>query len=382
MKTVWRACALSLLLCVCATAVAQDAAKKAPAGTAKKTAAKAKTPAPAGPVLIWRGDHNVARAFMKDMAADYEKSRQGRFTLQPFSTVSGLDAVNSGTADIAGSSRPPMPGRAEEQGTNFLPIAWDGLVMITSPKNPVNNLTLKQIHDIYFGEVTDWSELGGPAGPIDLYAVAGPLDGSEYTLRDLIYHHGDQAVSVPRLYLNVDKLEEGIAIDPHGLGLSTYSSAHANAGLKMLSIEDIAPSTATIADGSYPLYSTLFLAARDDSKNHDAIVKFALYTTSEPAQAILRRHGLVPYSEGQNLVTKQTERAAWIDARVRPGAAAAAAAAVAAASSTPVSAPNATADYLTRMAPTAPETQEAKERAARLNAEKKQSADTPSGDDH
>ena len=136
----------------------------------------------------------------------------------------------------------------------------------------------------------------------------------------------------------------------------------------------IAPSTASVADGSYPLYSTLFLAAREDSKNHDAIVKFAQYTNSDSAQAILRKHGLVPYSEGQNLVTHQTERVAWIDARVYPTAAAVAPGAT----PTPVSAPQATADYLTRMAPTAPETQEAKDRAARLNAEKA-AAGKPSG---
>lgn len=381
-KTVLRACVFLLSLGLCIGAFAQDAAKKPAAGAAKSGAAKAspakkagakgKAHVPAGPVLVWRGDHNVARAFMKDWAADYEKSGQGRFTLQPFSTISGLDAVNSGTADIAGSSRPPMPGRAEEQGTNFLPIAWDGLVMITSPKNPVSNVTLKQLHDIYLGDVTDWSDLGGAPGEINLYGVAGPLDGSEYSLRVLLFHKGDMVVSVPRVYLNVDKLEEGIAIDPHGLGLSTYSSAHANPALKMLTIEGVAPSAAAIADGSYPLYSTLFLAAREDSKNHDAIVKFAQYTQTEPEQAVLRRHGLLPYSEGQNLVAREPERVAWIDARVRPGVVLAAAPA---SSSPPVSAPNATADFLLRMSPNSAEAQEAKERAARLRAEKQ--ADTP-----
>jgi phosphate transport system substrate-binding protein len=378
-KTVLRACALLLTLCFCAVAVAQDAAKKPAAAAPKKTATKAtkaaKAPVPTGPVLVWRGDHNVARAFMKDWAADYEKTGQGRITLQPFSTISGLDAVSAGTADIAGSSRPPMPGRVEEQTTNFLPIAWDGLVMITSPKNPVSNLTLKQLHDIYLGQVTNWSDLGGAPGEIDLYGIAAPLDGNEYSLRDLLFHHGDQGVSVPRLYVNLDKLEEGMALDPRGLGLSTYSSAHTNAALKMMTIEGVAPSTASIADGSYPLYSTLFLAAREDNKNHDAIVKFALYAQTEPAQAVLRRHGLVPYSEGQNLVTKQQERIAWIDERVRPGVTAAQY--EASATPTPVSAPNATADFLTRMAPNAPETQEAKERAARLQADKQQAAEKP-----
>ena len=369
MNKALRLCALLLLSLVCAAAVAQDAAKPA------KKAAKAKAAEPVGQTLIWRGDHNVARAFMNDFAADYEKSKQGRITLQPFSTISGLDAVHDGSADIAGSSRAPMPGRAEEQGTNFLPIAWDGLVMITSPKNPVSNVTLKQLHDIYLGQIRNWSDLGGPPGEINLYGNAAPLDGSEYSLRELIFHHGDQDVAIPRLYLNVDRLEQGIAIDPHGLGLSTYSSAHANAALKMLAIEGIPASTATIADGTYPLYTPLFLAAREENKNHDAIVKFALYTSSDPAQAILRKHGLVPYSEGQNLLTRQPERTAFIDAHIWPGVQQVAAAA---APATPVSAPNATADFLIRMAPNAPETQEAKERAARLNAEKKQ-ADNPSG---
>jgi phosphate transport system substrate-binding protein len=93
---------------------------------------------------------------------------------------------------------------------------------------------------------------------------------------------------------------------------------------------------------------------------------------SDPGQAILRKHGLIPYSEGRNLVTHQPERVAWIDARVFPTAVPVAAGAT----PTPVSAPQATADYLTRMAPAAPETQEAKERAARINAEK---ADKPAG---
>jgi phosphate transport system substrate-binding protein len=247
--------------------------------------------------------------------------------------------------------------------------------MITSPKNPVSNLTLKQVHDIYLGQVTNWSDLGGAPGEIDLYGISAPLDGNEYSLRDLLFHHGDQGVSEPRLYVNLDKLEEGMALDPRGLAVSTYSSAHANAGLKMMTIEGIAPSTASIADGSYPLYSTLFLAAREDSKNHEAVVKFALYTQTEPAQAVLRRHGLVPYSEGQNLVTKQQERIAWIDERVRPGVTVAQY--EASATPTPVSAPNATADFLVRMAPNAPETQEAKERAARLQAEKQQAAEKP-----
>ena len=370
MKSLLHTCALLLLLSGLGVAIAAEPAAKKPAAAATKSSKKtAKAKEPPLPTLLWRGDHNTARAFMRDMAADFEKSKQGKVTLQPFSTISGLDAVHDGSADIAGSSRPPMLERAEENGTNFYPVAWDALVMITSPKNPVGNITLKQIHDIYLGHIKDWSELGGPPGEINLYGIAPPLDGSEYSLRDLIFHHGDQAVAVPRLYVNVDKLEEGMALDPHGLGVSTLSSAHANPGLKMLTVEGIAASTASVADGSYPLYSRLFLAARDDGRNNDVVQKFIAYVKTEPAQAILRRHALVPYGEAPNLPAHDAERVAFIDARVYPGQVFAAAAPVDS-SPTPVSAPVATADALRRDAPTSERALEAKYRVEQLKAEK------------
>lgn len=347
-----------LLLAVCLASAGHAAGTKA-----KARAGKAAAPLP---TLVWRGDQCTARAFMKDIAHDYEASRLGRIALTPFSTVSGLDAVNDGSADLAGSARAPMPGRSEEQNTNFYPVAWDALVMITSPKNPVNNLTLKQLHDIYLGRVTNWAAVGGPDGPLNLYAVAGPLDGNEYSLRELVFHHGDQAVAVPRLYVNTEKLEEGIAIDPHGLGLTTLSAAHANPALKILTVEDIAPSPASVADGSYPLYSTLFLAARVDAPNKHEIEKFVTFVQSEGA--VLRRHGLVPYADAPQLAARSAERTAWIDARVYPQLTAAVA--PVSTQETPVSAPIATADMLVRTAPTSERALEAKDRAARARAEK------------
>ena len=367
MKLLIRALALLLISVTGLSVLAHAAETKAPAA-AKKSAKAKSAPAAALPSLTWRGDYCTARAFMKDLAHDYEAAKLGKVTLQPFSTVSGLDAVHDGTVDIAGSARPPMPDRPEESGTNFIAVAWDGLVMITSPKNPVSNVTLKQLHDIYLGRITNWSALGGPDGPINLYAVAAPLDGNEYSLRDLLFHHGDQDVAVPRLYMNTEKLEEGISIDPHGLGLTTFSTAHAGSALKILTIEDVTPSTAAIADGTYPLYSTLFLAVRDDARNKGEIDKFVQFVASEPATAVLRRHGLVPYRDAPNLVDQQAQRVAFIDARVRPEALAATSIA-----GTPVSAPVATADFLPRISDKAQEARRV------LDERKQQQAAKPPG---
>ena len=368
MSTINTARVFGLLLGICVFAVA-GAAEGAPAKAKSTKKASAAEPKVVVEAIVLRSDHATARV-LGDVIRQYQASRLGKVELQPFSTISGLDAVHAGAADIAGTARSPMPDRAEEQGTNFHPIAWDALVPIVDASNPVNNVTLKQLHDIYLGRLTNWKELGGADDEIALDGVAPPLDGVEYSTRLLLFHFGDQAVSVPRLYVNVEKLEEDIALNAHGLGMSTLSGAAHNPKVKMLSVEGVRASPATIADGSYPLYTTLFLAARDDAPRHAEAAKFIEYVGSDAVKPILRQHEVVPYADAPALVDRQAERVAFIDAHLRPAAAS---------TGTPVSAPNATLYDLQAQAPTALRTQEARERAERAKAEKEAAKTAESG---
>ena len=156
--------------------------------------------------LIWKGDHATGRVIMEDLAKQYAKEKKGTIKLESFSTISGLDAVAQGTADIAGSARGKYAKRPEEANINFVPVALDAAVMIAFPKNPVTSLTLHQVYDIYYGRITNWTGLGGEAKDINLYGIAAPLDGVEFSVRSLVFRNGDQRVAVPRLYLNTTKL--------------------------------------------------------------------------------------------------------------------------------------------------------------------------------
>jgi phosphate transport system substrate-binding protein len=328
-------------------------------GGAAKAAKKPATPKAAAIVL--RSDHVTAHV-LSDLIKQYQAAKLGTVELQPFSTISGLDAVHSGTADIAGSARAAMPDRAEEQGTNFYPLAWDAVVPIVTVANPVNDITLKQLHDLYLGRLTNWKELGGADAEIGLDGAAPPLDGVEYSARLLLFHYGDQAVSVPRLYVNVDKLQEDIALNAHGIGLTTLSAAAHDPKVKMLSVEGVRASPATIADGSYPLYMVLYLATRDDDAHAAEVAKFIEYTGSDSAKATLRKHDVVPYGDASALIDKQQQHIAFVDAHIRPPT-------VASTTETPMSAPIATAQALQRVAPTSERTLEAKDRAERARAE-------------
>jgi len=377
-RTIARSIGLSVAVFACGLAVAVESAlPEAPAKVPAHAVTRVKsTPkavsATSAPAIVLRGDHATTRLYQALVKA-FEKAGQGRVTVQPFSTISGLDALHAGTADVAASARAAMPGRVEEQGTRFDPVAWDALVPIVSPTNPVNSITLKQLHDVYLGRIRNWKSLGGNDAPINLDGVAAPLDGVEYSTRLLLFHYGDQNVSVSRMYVNTEKLEEDIALNANGLGMSTLGGVARNPKVKMLDVEGVRATAATIADGTYPLYSAIYLASRDDAAASAQVAKFIAFAGSDSGRSILRQEGLVPYADAPELMTtKQEERLAYVETHLKS---------MLMLNGRPVSAPNATIDMLTRTAATAPETQKVKAQAARRKADQRKKTDAPIGAD-
>ncbi len=257
--------------------------------------------------LIWRGDDATASGVVDDVARAWERTGHGRIELQPFNTASGIDAVSNGTADLAGSAR-ASDGSPQNARLTFTPVAWDAVVIITQASNPVRSLSLKQVHDIYYGRIHNWSEVGGRDAPIDVYSVASPRDGVEYSLRSLLFGSGDQPVAAPRLYVNTRKLEEGVALNPNGLGAATLAGISGNPKVKAIPINGISATPAHIADGSYPLFIPLYLVTNPDSPKAAQAKAFVDFMQTEPAKAALRAHGVLPYQDGGMLVALDSSR--------------------------------------------------------------------------
>lgn len=328
----------------CLLSVALIGASVASPSFAKKSHAhKASVSKSAGPTLIWRGDVATAQGVVSEVAAAWEKAGHGSIELQPFNTASGIDAVASGSADLAGSAR-GSDGSAQNANLVFTPVAWDGLVVITQASNPVNNLSLKQVHDIYYGRIHNWNEVGGRNAPIDVYAVASPGDGVEYSLRSLLFGRGNQPVAAPRLYVNTHKLEEGVALNPNGLGAATLSDIQGNRKLKALSIDGVPATVANVADGSYVLFTPLYLVTNPRSTKATQVQAFVDFMHTDPAKEALRKHAVLPFEDGSALTALDSSRRDKILA------------AVGARRRTPLAAPGATYAAGAAIAPTSPKT--------------------------
>jgi phosphate transport system substrate-binding protein len=278
-------------------------------GAALSTAAFAATQS-----LTWRGDVVTANGVVKGMAKAWQSSGNGNIEIQSFNTASGLDAVASGAADLAGSAR-GSTGSPVDSGLSFTPVAWDGLVLVTSPSNPVSSLTLQQVHDIYFGKITNWQQVGGNDAPMDVFAVASPGDGVEYSLRKLVFGRGSQPVAAPRLYVNTTQLEQSVMLDPRAFGVTTLSSVAGNAKIKMLRIDGVAPSLSSVASGEYPLFTELYLVTNPSSPNAAAAKSFIDFVEGPKGTAVLRAHALVPY-QGSALIAMDASRRSKLLAEV------------------------------------------------------------------
>lgn len=312
--------------------------------------------------LIWRGDVTTARSVVDAMAKTWEKTGHGKLELQPFNTASGIDAVTKGSADLAGSARGSAGG--SESSLVFTPVAWSALVMVTNVDNPVSSLTLQQVHDIYFGKITNWRDVGGKDAPINLYAVASPGDGVEYSLRRLIFGRGNQPVAAPRLYVNTAKLEEAVTLDPNALGVTTLSGVATNSKVRMISVEGVHPSLATVSDGSYLLYTPLYLVTNRNSPKAAQIEAFMEFLHTDQVKALARQHQLVPYSDAPQLAENdQARRAKLLAANNIPMPVEEPTPAP-----TPVAAPGATYASAAATAPTSERTQEAKQAMEARNA--------------
>jgi phosphate transport system substrate-binding protein len=255
---------------------------------------------------VIRGDHATARAFGADAAKLFELKRGQPTRVEAYNTVSAIEAVAKGEVEAAVSARGADPENPLEAELKFTPVAWDALALVVFPSNPVRSLSAEQLHDVMTGKIKDWSALGGKPGAINLYAVAGPFDGVEFALRRLVLGNGRAGTAAQRWYVNTVQLEAAVAIDPMGLGVSLLSDVADNKELRVIAIDDVAPSTATIASGAYALSAPLYAVTRATPSTNAA--RFLDWLAEADVQKQLRARRLVPANEAMELAANASTR--------------------------------------------------------------------------
>ena len=263
--------------------------------------------------LRWAGCGITKKAFMKELATAYEKIYGVHFQLEGGGATKGIRRVHNREVDIGGSCRNKIPGIPEERGVRMSPVAWDALVVMVHPDNPVSDITLDQLKALYEGKITNWKELGGRDAPIELLVRKGKISGVGRTLRELVWADPDQEFKGSAEYPSSGPLEKAVETHPNAIGVSGISSARKRQ-VKLLTLEGKAPTYDNIKNGHYLLYRPLYITyyPRNNPKLKE-IKRFIAFAHSTEGRRIIRSQGVVPYLDATGLTSRQREQ--WKIAR-------------------------------------------------------------------
>jgi phosphate transport system substrate-binding protein len=213
-----------------------------------------------------------------------------------------------GNTDLILVAREPSQDEldaAADAGVTFdsRPFALDAFVFLVNAENPLDSLTLDEIRAIYSGEITTWTELGvekslsdDPANPIQAY-TRDPNSGSQELMRSLVMQDTPM-IDLPDMMLpTMMGLVSGIIWDQAGIGYSVFYYAvlmASDEAIKLASIEGVPPTSATIADGSYPLFTEVYAVVRADMPEDSPAVRLRDWLLTEEGQAVVAESGYVP----------------------------------------------------------------------------------------
>lgn len=199
----------------------------------------------------------------------------------------GIEGATSGTCDIGLSSR-ALKDKEKESGAVENIVALDGVAIVINPANGVENLTVEQIAQIFTGEITNWSEVGGTDGEIAVFGreagsgtrgafeeIVGVVDTCKYTNE----------------YSSTGDVIGNVASNPNAIGYASLSAVDDT--VKTVKVNDVAPSEATVKDGTYEIQRPFLMVTKEGAELSEAAQAFLDFAMSAEAADYIAAAGAV-----------------------------------------------------------------------------------------
>ncbi len=205
----------------------------------------------------------------------------------------GIKSAQDGTADIGTSSKALK--KNESQGLTQIPLGQDGIVIAVNTKNSVDGVTSEQLKDIFSGKITNWKEVGGSDGKINVIRRedgSGTLDAFE----SIVMGKDTKIKSDAVVQSSTEAVKQSVKTDENAIGFVSY--AHMSSDVKALKIDGVSPSDDTIADGSYKLQRPFLFLVKGTP--NQATQDFLNFVNSSEGQKVLKDEKIVQSSNNTN----------------------------------------------------------------------------------
>ena len=199
----------------------------------------------------------------------------------------GIQSTIDGTCDLGLSSR-ALKDEEKQNGAVENIVALDGVAVVINPANGVEDLTVEQIAQIFTGEITNWSEVGGTDGEIAVFGreagsgtrgafeeIVGVVDTCKYTNE----------------YSSTGDVIGNVASNPNAIGYASLSAVDDT--VKAVKVNDVAPSEATVKDGTYEIQRPFLMVTKEGAELSEAAQAFLDFAMSAEAADYIAAAGAV-----------------------------------------------------------------------------------------
>ena len=209
----------------------------------------------------------------------------------PTGSGSGITAVTEGSCDIGLASR-DLKDEEAEAGLTGTVVALDGICVVVNTANSVSDLTLEQIAQIFSGEITNWSEVGGDDAEIVCIgreAGSGTRDGFEsITDTEDICVYSQELTSTGAVLT---------AVEGNANAIGYASLASVDDSVIAVAVDGVTATEDTVLDGSYAIQRDFVFVTNDNTELSEAAQAFFDFVTGGDADEYITQAGVVPYHE-------------------------------------------------------------------------------------
>jgi phosphate transport system substrate-binding protein len=245
--------------------------------------------------LVIKGSDTLGAKLVPQLAEQFKAQHPGTtFDIAAEGSTTGIAAIIDGTAEIGMASRRAKTsevGAAAAKGRHMKPtiVAFDGIAVIVNSANPIKTLTKKQVEQIFTGDVTDWSAVGGSGGKISIY-TRNTSSGTYSEFKELAMKKRDYAGGSQKMAGN-EQIAAEVGKNKNGIGYVGMAYMKAG-GVKALPIDGAVPSVKSVQAHSYPYWRPTFYYTNGDPSG--LAKEFLDFTIGPGGQRIVAQVGFVP----------------------------------------------------------------------------------------
>jgi phosphate transport system substrate-binding protein len=245
--------------------------------------------------VVIKGSDTLGAKMVPQLAEVYkEAGHEVSFEIAAEGSSSAFTNLLAGTADIGMSSRNIKDSEKEEFATKGMNVkewvgGFDMIGVIVNDQNGVTDLTKEQIEGIFTGDIKDWSELGGDAGPISVY-TRNTSSGTYKTFQEMAMNERDYGADTQKMAGN-EQIAEEVAKNANGIGYVGLAYADKD-GIKSVSVEGVELKAENAKE--YPISRTLFYYTIDGKLSEVASKFLEWASTDAKAIEVVERVGFIP----------------------------------------------------------------------------------------